>query len=222
MISTGNDIVSLNAINITRTKQYKFYSKILSDSEKPLYNEFGLAGIPFESFVWLLWSIKESAYKSLQRNDPGLIFTPIKFMVEGLYLPSDFVVPGFGTTKSEGTGFDNQTCIKGVVTFGSNTLYSCSLICHEFIFSVVSHDDSFEKTCWGIKLIDNPDHENQSKEVRLFLIEKLQQLYGANDFNIIKSPHNCPILLKGTEESAIPVSLSHHEQFIAYSFQIEG
>jgi phosphopantetheinyl transferase (holo-ACP synthase) len=222
MISTGNDIVSLNAINITRTKQYKFYSKILSDSENPLYNEFGLAGIPFESFVWLLWSIKESAYKFLQRNDPALIFTPIKFMVEGLYLPSDYVISSFGTTQSEGTGFDNQNCIKGVVTFGPHTLYSCSLIHREFIFSAVSHDDNFKKTCWGIKLIDNPDHENQSKEVRLFLIKKLQQLYGANDFSIIKSSHNCPILLKGAEESAIPVSLSHHEQFIAYSFQIDG
>jgi phosphopantetheinyl transferase (holo-ACP synthase) len=222
MISTGNDIVSLNAINITRTKQHKFYSKILSDSENPLYNEFGLAGIPFENFVWLLWSIKESAYKFLQRNEPGLIFTPIKFMVEGLYLPSDYVTSSFGTTQSEGTGFDNQNCIKGVVAFGQHTLYSCSLIRREFIFSVVNHGDSFEKTCWGIKLIDNPDHENQSKEVRLFLIEKLQQLYGANDFNISKSSHNCPILLKGTEVSAIPVSLSHHEQFIAYSFQIAG
>ena len=33
MISAGNDIVALNAINITRTKQPRFYSKILSAAE---------------------------------------------------------------------------------------------------------------------------------------------------------------------------------------------
>lgn len=220
MISTGNDIVSVNAINITRTKQYKFYSKILSDSENPLYKEFGLAGIPFENFVWLLWSIKESAYKFLQRNDPDLIFTPVKFVVKRLFLPSAYAVVSFNAIKIEGTGFNNVACIKGVISFGPYTLYSRSIIHHEFIHSVVNYYDNFESTCWGVKLIDNSSNENQSKEVRSFLFERLKQLYGANDFKASKNLHGCPILLKGTEECAIPVSLSHHEHFIGYSFQI--
>ncbi|MDB4919281.1 4'-phosphopantetheinyl transferase superfamily protein [Mucilaginibacter sp.] len=220
MISTGNDIVSLNAINITRTKQYEFYSKILSDSENPLYKEFGLAGIPFENFIWLLWSIKESTYKFLQRNDPDLIFTPVKFVIKSLYLPSAYTVSGFSASKAQGTDFDDQACIKGTITFGSYTLYSRSLIHHEFILSVVNHNNSFNKTCWGMKLIDSSDHDKQSKEVRSFLLERLAQLYGANDFTISKNSNGCPILLNGTGESAIPVSLSHHQQFVAYSFQI--
>lgn len=219
MISTGNDIVSLTAINITRTKQYKFYSKILSDSENPLYKEFGLAGIPFENFVWLLWSIKESAYKFLQRCDPDLVFTPIKFMAKGLFLPSAFAVSSFNTTEAEGTGFNKVACIKGAVSFKNYTLYSRSVIYHEFIHSVVSYYDSFEHTCWGVKIIDDSSNENQSKEVRLFLLERLQQLYGVNNFAINKNLYGCPILLKGKEECAIPVSLSHHENMIAYSFQ---
>jgi phosphopantetheinyl transferase (holo-ACP synthase) len=220
MISTGNDIVSVNAINITRTKQYKFYSKILSGSENPLYKEFGLAGIPFENFIWLLWSIKESAYKFLQRNDPDLIFTPVKFVVKSLFLPPAYTVINVNATKIEETGFNNVACIKGVISFGSYTLYSRSIIHHEFIHSVLNYYDNFESTCWGVKLIDDSSNENQSKEVRLFLFERLQHLYGADDFKIRKNLHGCPILLKGTEEYVIPVSLSHHENIVGYSFQI--
>jgi len=55
MTSTGNDIVALNAIAIARTKQNRFYSKILSPSEKNLYSQAGFSKIPFENFVWLLW-----------------------------------------------------------------------------------------------------------------------------------------------------------------------
>lgn len=220
MISTGNDIVSVNAINITRTKQYKFYSKILSGSENPLYKEFGLAGIPFENFVWLLWSIKESAYKFLQRNDPDLIFTPVKFVVKSLFLPSAYAVVSFNAIKTEGTGFNNVACIKGVISFGPYTLYSRSIIHHEFIHSVVNYYDNFESICWGVKLIDDSSNENQSKEVRSFLFERLKLLYGSSDFKIRKNHRGCPMLLKGTEECATPVSLSHHENIIGYSFQI--
>jgi phosphopantetheinyl transferase (holo-ACP synthase) len=219
MTGTGNDIVSLNAINVARTNQYKFYSKILSDSENPLYNEFGLAGVPFENFVWLLWSIKESAYKFLQRNDPALVFTPVKFVVEKLQFPSIFAVKNFGT-QMEGTGFEGYPSINGVITFGSYTLHSRSLLYHELIATVVNLEDNFENICWGIKLINDPGAENQSKEVRLLLIERLKDLYDDFNFSIDKNPYGCPILLKGSEETSIPVSLSHHENFVGYSLEI--
>src|ERR1700740_2467205 len=112
MISAGNDVVSLAAIDITRTNQHKFYSKILSDSEIPLYNEFSLAQIPFEHFVWLLWSIKESAYKFLQRNNPGLIFTPVKFVVNDLQTIFNKRAPAF-SHAIEGIGFETLPYISG-------------------------------------------------------------------------------------------------------------
>jgi phosphopantetheinyl transferase (holo-ACP synthase) len=220
VISAGNDIVSINAINITRTKQYKFYSKILSDSENPLFKEFGLSEIPFENFVWLMWSIKESAYKFLQRNYPDIIFTPVKFVVDELILPSHYKILSFNAAKAEGTSFDDNACIKGRLTFGPHVLYSRTILREEFILSVVNHDNSFERTCWGVKLIADANHANQSKEVRLFLFERLKQLYISNDFTTGKNLHGCPVLLNGKKESAIPVSLSHHDRFVAYSFEI--
>ena len=68
MISTGNDIVALKAINVARTKQQKFYNKIITGSEKALYEGQFSERLPFEYFVWLAWSVKESVFKYLQRN----------------------------------------------------------------------------------------------------------------------------------------------------------
>ena len=72
MISAGNDIVSLTATNVTRTKSPEFYSKIISPAEKALFDTLDQEVLPFHRFVWLLWSVKESAFKYLHRLDPIL------------------------------------------------------------------------------------------------------------------------------------------------------
>ena len=63
MISAGNDIAALAKVNKERIPQPRFYSKILSDSERALYHQPQLTILPFENYVWLLWSVKESVYK---------------------------------------------------------------------------------------------------------------------------------------------------------------
>lgn len=218
MISTGNDVIALTAINAARTNQHKFYSKILSDSETPLYNEFSIAGISFENFVWLLWSIKESVYKYLQRHNPALIFTPVKFIVEELRVPSTYTITKFNGIGEEGTGYYGHPALTGVVTFGQVKLYSCSLLYDELISTVINSSNNFENVHWGFKSIDNPTNKNQSKEVRLFLIERLKQLYGDINFRLDKNENGCPILFKGDDETGIPISLSHHENIVGYSF----
>jgi phosphopantetheinyl transferase (holo-ACP synthase) len=219
MLSTGNDIVSLNAINITRTKQPGFYSKILCDAEKSLYKELEPAAIPFENLVWLLWSIKESAYKYLQRIQPGLIFSPAKFVVKQLQRPFEYSVTNFGATEAQGAGFDSNTVFKSTVTFGPDTLYSRSLMYRELIVTVVNGDENFENTYWGVKLIDKSDPEFQSNAVRAFLVARLNKFFQLDDLIVGKSPDGFPIILKGNEKIGIPVSLSHHDQLVAYSFQ---
>jgi phosphopantetheinyl transferase (holo-ACP synthase) len=219
MISSGNDIVSLNAINITRTKQYRFYSKILSSTEKALYNQAAFASIPFENFVWLLWSIKESAYKYLKRNSPDLVFIPIKFEVTQLLIPSGYVLANFEGIQMEGAGFGNIPALKGVVTFGIHTLYSASLLYPELIVSVVNGDENFENVCWGVKLIGENEANNQSIEVRKFLIDRLQHILHLDALVMGKTSGGIPVVLNEGEELAVAISLSHHERFVGYSFQ---
>jgi phosphopantetheinyl transferase (holo-ACP synthase) len=217
MISTGNDIVALKAINIARTKQHNFYKKIVSVSENDLYDWHLSDNISLENFVWLLWSIKESVYKYLQRITPELVFSPTKIIVSQIRLPSDNTATGL-----EGCDFDDETVYKGVVTFGDHTLYSRSIINEEFIFSVINDTDNFEHTCWGIQLISSSEPEHQSKAVRVFLTDRLNTLFPHNELLISKSPHGYPVILKNGTETPIPVSLAHHDHYVAYSFQLRN
>ncbi|MDB5022647.1 MAG: 4-phosphopantetheinyl transferase superfamily protein [Mucilaginibacter sp.] len=216
MISTGNDIVVLKAINIARTRQGNFYGKIISVSEKDLYDRQLAGRIPLENFVWLSWSIKESVYKYLQRITPELIFSPARIIISQILLPSDHRATGL-----EGRGFNDALVYKSAVTFGDHTLYSRSIISEEFIFSVVNHADHFEHTCWGIRLISSPEPAHQSEAARVFLTERLHTLFPADQLLISKSPHGYPVILKNGAQIPIPVSLAHHDHYVAYSFQLK-
>ncbi|HEY4194821.1 MAG TPA: 4'-phosphopantetheinyl transferase superfamily protein [Mucilaginibacter sp.] len=216
MTSTGNDVVALKAIDIARTKQPNFYKKILSVSEKELYDRQFSHKIPLEIFVWILWSIKESAYKYLQRITPELVFSPTRTVVSQITFP-----PGNKTIRLEGCGFADDNVYTALVAFGKDVLYSCSIIDDEFIFSVVIDGDSFEHTCWGVKLIDSAESEYQSKSVREFLLNKLNTLFPGDDLQIGKSSYGYPVILKDEVEIEMPVSLAHHDRYVAYSFQVE-
>jgi len=216
MHSTGNDIVALNAIDIIRTKQPRFYSKILAASEIAAYNQYE-AGITFENFVWLSWSIKESAYKYLQRNNPNLVFSPTRCIVTKLEIPTIYLSNNEPATVLQGTGFGNKPVVKSIITVGGRTLYSRSIVNSDFIFSVVNEDNNFDDTGWGVKRIDDPNADTQSAEVRSFLLEKLKNDLYLNDLQIAKNDRGCPVLVNA--EIDIPVSLAHHGHWVSYSYQ---
>ena len=215
MISTGNDIVALKAINVARTKQQNFYSKIITVSEKALYDEQFSDRLPFEQFVWLAWSVKESVFKYLQRINPDLVFSPSKIRVNELIAPTSRSLSDF-----EGRDFNGEAVYKGVVDFGPHIFYSRTIISEDFIFSTVNHTNNFEKVIWGIKKIDSTDADDQSKAVRIFALAMLNTLFPDSELEIDKNSHSCPIILKNDLEIPVPISLAHHDQWVGYSFQI--
>jgi len=222
--STGNDIVALEGINRQRTSQFRFYSKILSVSEQSLYYRQAFAEMPFDKFVWLLWSIKESVYKYLKRAMPGLVFSPTKIIIQRIDPPFRRNITSFGDIQWENNV--NESCesyYKGVIVFGSDIFYSRSKIHDELISTIVSNDENFENSWWGIKSIDHTGYANQSKAVRAFILDRLYSILpGGNDnLRIGKCPLGLPVVLKDAKEMNIPVSLAHHGCFIAYSFLLK-
>jgi len=215
MISTGNDIVAFKAINVTRTKQQNFYSKIITDSEKTLYDEQFSDRLPFEQFIWLAWSVKESVFKYLQRINPDLIFSPSKIKLEELIAPS-----AEGISHFEGRDFNSQTVYQGIIDYSPYTFYSQTIISEDFIFSVVNYTDNFEKIIWGIEKIDSTDADDQSKAVRAFALAMLNTLFPDSELEIDKNRHSCPIILKNGIEIPVPISLAHHDHWVGYSFQL--
>lgn len=218
MISTGNDIVSLDAIDRQRTIQPRFYSKILASSEQALYSRPGSSGLSFENFVWLLWSIKESAYKYRQRLEPGLVFSPVKTVIRQLDTPEK--IPG--TMEAFGPCASGTAFYQAIVHSDSCIFYSRSVIGAACISTVVSEDAAFTGVWWGLSAIDDAGYDEQSASARTLLLDKLGSLLpaGGEALHIKKSPGGCPLVFRGEKEMSIPVSLAHHGHYVAYSFRL--
>jgi len=214
--SAGNDIVALNAIDIQRTRDVRFYSKFITDSELAIYQQQSLP-LPFEVFVWLLWSVKESAYKYLQRHDAGLLFSPTKFIVEQLHTPS-----GLTLTPFKGIYWDSEDSsvdyITGSVSCGNRLLYFRSYLTNDFITSVVNSNEQFENIYWGIQLVESTHHQHQSQEVRNFALIKLKSLLDIDDLRIVKSEIGYPVVMEGGTPLEVDLSFAHHDRFVGYSF----
>jgi phosphopantetheinyl transferase (holo-ACP synthase) len=206
MSSTGNDIVALAAVDRPLTHHNRFTSKILSETERSLYDRQPPAGMLFENFVWLLWSVKESVYKYLKRTEPGLVFSPTRIVIQKLDAPT-------------GDGL-----YKGKALFGPHSLYFQSNLQPEFIASVVGDEENFDNIAWGIRSIDYSDYHHQSGAVRTFALDHLHSLVSGigarEDLRIEKNRQGCPILYRGSEEIKIPLSLAHHGHFISWSFYL--
>jgi hypothetical protein len=56
--------------------------------------------------------------------------------------------------------------------------------------------------------------------VRKFLVSRLNKLFHSAILIIGKNNGEVPIIIKKNKELPIPISLSHHGQLIAYSFQL--
>lgn len=214
-----SDIVALQCINRQRTNHFGFYSNILSVSEQTLYYRQGFKEIPFEKFVWLLWSIKESADKYQKRIVPGLVFSPTKINIQQINSPYRRTITSFGGSNGKIKITNLWRILQRPHYFWSWYFYFRSKIHDELISTVVSIDENFENIWWDIKSIDYAAYDNQSKTVRAFILERLNSILPVgHDLRIGRNQQGCPVVLKKTKEINIPVSLAHHDHFISYSF----
>jgi phosphopantetheinyl transferase (holo-ACP synthase) len=216
MTSTGNDIVALGSVNKQRTGEFRFYSKILASTEQALYHQPEFAATPFENYVWLLWSVKESAYKYMKRINPHLVFSPTKIIITVIEIPTSQTVNKSESIQWEGRGHTGGL-YSGKLQCGTDTFYFISKVNSEWISTVVNDTENFEDVCWGIQSIDNSGYEHQSKAVRKVLLNKMNSIYTGN-LLVNKSPVGYPIILRDLEDANIPVSLAHDGHFVAYSF----
>ncbi|MFB9843712.1 4'-phosphopantetheinyl transferase superfamily protein [Mucilaginibacter ginsenosidivorans] len=218
MGGTGCDIVALNAINVNRSRQSRFYSKIIVDSEKSFYDKALSVVMPLEHFVWLAWSVKESVYKFLQRHDPELVFSPSKIILQQLNVPEKAGL----LAELEGLGFDNDAVYSGLAEFGQKGFYSRSVIDDNFIFTAVNDSNDFSRLYWGIRRIGSSETDAQSAEVRKFILDKLNRLFPGEELRIEKSAHGSPLLLSGDKELPVTISFAHHHRWVAYSFVLNN
>ena len=211
--SIGNDIVALNNINAEKTRQQRFYSKFLSLPETELYNN--TFSIPFEQFIWLCWSVKESVFKFQKRIQPELVFSFRKINIQLVDIPVNDQVFDFYEGVAEYSYLPKQNCYNSVTAIGSSSFYSHSYISKDFIYTITVDEAANENIFWGIKFIKDTSPHMQSKSVREFVLQKLHSVSGETDLDILKSEAGYPYVNK---HKHIPVSFTHHDNFIGYSF----
>jgi|HubBroStandDraft_1064217.scaffolds.fasta_scaffold344576_2 hypothetical protein len=206
MISTGNDIVALQATQPEKTNLPRFYSRILTIDEKKLYDQLDNPKLAFDHYVWLCWSIKESTYKFNKRSFPDLVFSPLKMDISEL-LPPDDTAPEYYRCR---------------VSCGQGMLYSRSLLGEDIIVTTVSKDEHFSNTRWGFQPIGSSARADQSAAVRALVLQELQTTLRRDDLQLQKDRSGCPVVLAGDRPTGIPVSLAHHDRYIAWSFHYSG
>lgn len=202
MISAGNDIVALGLINKQRTCEPRFYSKILTVAEQQLYHQPELAALPFENYVWLLWSVKESVFKYLKRNNHQLIFSPVSIKVLTVNtLPDQHY--------------------SGSVQFGLDIFFFRSTITNDWISTVVNNEDDFEYIISEVQQIEQDNYHYQSAAVRKLALDRLSAFFSG-DLRLEKSEWSYPVLIEDDEQVNTPISLAHDGCFVAHAFNLKG
>ncbi len=211
MNSIGNDIVALDCTNTRRTLEKRFYSKILCEEEVYLFNKG--VGFGFEYFVWLSWSIKESVYKFVKRHCIQAVFSPTKIVVKTISEPQQQTK--INLEKNEGISFNKAECFCCQALYNNSVYYTRSFVNNNFIFTVVNNTDCFKNIFWGIQNGNDDSCTFQSQLVKSFTLERLKQQLKSENLHIEKAENGIPFLVPYTN---IPLSFTHHGNFVAYSF----
>ena len=161
MISIGNDIIALERTNAERTKQEKFYSKILCRQEPELFKNLNSNILSFENFVWLAWSVKESVYKFYKRINQHTLFSPTKIVIQKIKVPFQQEILEFDNAQLEKNSFNNEACFCCEIRFASDIFYTRTLVFDDIIFSVANNTNCFDAIWGGIKNIDDDYYEAQ-------------------------------------------------------------
>lgn len=215
MISAGNDIVDLRSVNKKRTADPRFYSKFISPAEEKIGHQSDLKILPFENHVWLLWSVKESAYKYLKRLQPELLFAPAKIQVNEIQYSSQ---PAVGTDPT-GDILNEQIYI-GAVSCGVRTLYFHSRVNADCIATIVNGTADFMNTIHEVKKITSSDYKSQSTAVRRFLLTKIATMFEG-EFTIEKSAGGYPVLWRNGMASDLIASMAHDGFYVSYSLNLD-
>ena len=187
---TGNDIVDLKQAATESNWQRKgFLEKIFT----PLEQSYIAEAVVQEQMVWKLWSMKESAYKIYTRQYGGRFFAPQQLKCVLL------------------AGQLGKVCINNL------TYQTSTIVTKNYIYSIARTKNS-----------ENPvffSHSFRIPEVDQdkFVYKKIISVYAEawqkqkEYLTLIKDINGAPLLYSKKERSKIPVSITHHGRYAAFT-----
>ena len=190
---TGNDIVDIHlAAKETNWQRKGFLEKIFTPSEQSLINNTAAP----QQMVWRLWTMKESAYKLYTRQQGGRFFAPGKHHCS----------------------INSGSC--GEVSINDQQYQTLTSTTSNYIYTIAKpvndKTGDFINSCF-----DLPDIT--SEEQRAFLYNKILIEYNRhsnmknNALVFTKDGNGIPWLSCKNESTKIPVSITHHGRFAAFT-----
>ena len=190
---TGNDIVDIHlAAKETNWQRKGFLEKIFTPSEQSMINNTASP----QQMVWRLWTMKESAYKLYTRQQGGRFFAPGKHHCSI-------------NSGNYGEVSINDQQYQTLTSTTSNYIYTIAK-------SVNDKTGDFINSCF-----DLPDIT--SEEQRAFMYNKILIEYNRysnmkhNALVFTKDCNGIPWLSCKNENTKIPVSITHHGRFAAFT-----
>jgi len=196
----GNDIVDLDLADKEAYKRERFLEKVLSASEELYLSQTDDPG----SFLWVLWSMKESAYKLHFRKYLTRALNPIRFRC-------------FFDCDNE---LGAQGRFKGRVEVGGEVYHTNTILCKDYV-----HTTAIE---------GREDFRIQSEEVSAGSAIKIREktidalvrsmdaasVLRSDKIEFTKDANGLPFLIDACKGIFKPCSISHHGRFGAYAVAI--
>ncbi len=193
----GNDIIDIAEAFKINWKREGFLQKIFNKNEKNWISNSNNPGL----IVWLLWSMKESAYKIFFRQYLERVYNPVKFECKLIK--------------------ENSNLFHGEVDFNDITYSTSSKILEEVISTtaVIMNGPSASKIAQENIKCSCADYSTQHKELYNFTLKKISDKINKpfNALSIQKDLYGIPHLFYKNSLLNIPISLSHHGNYAAYA-----
>lgn len=187
----GNDIIDLKlASSFPSWRRKRFRDKVFSEEEQKIISD---SLNPFQT-IWLLWSMKESAYKTYSRQHSEKFFAPIEL-------------------KCKLTSLG-----KGIVEIFDEKYRTYSTIEENYIYSI-AHQSSSENVISNFFKLENANYSNQhftSYKKLLHAIAEEKKVTLAS-LSIRKDENGIPFLFQNNQAQEMPFSVTHHGNFGAYA-----
>jgi phosphopantetheinyl transferase (holo-ACP synthase) len=187
----GNDVVDLNvAFAESKWKRPRFLDKIFTIEEQQLITNSKNQ----HQTVWLLWSMKEAAYKVNVQQFGTRFFNPKRLVCH----------------------FDSGT--SGFVTIESETYFTTSIITKNFIYTVttLNNSKSYKSACFKV---EDKSYTIQSERLKNHFLKTVSKSnkYEFKALSIKKNINGIPEVFINNSKLPIYFSFTHHGYYCGYS-----
>lgn len=187
----GNDIIDLKLAGERNPLRPRFLNKVFTGNEQ----EIIFKDQNQEKQAWLLWAMKESAYKAHQR----------RFGLRRNFNPLSQECSIFSQT---------QTSVSGEVLIGNSPYKISAKLNSRYIHSTATALPENLKSRWQII--------PASGDLKKKLLATLCGYYGCDfkSLGIEKDKNSVPVITLNNQPLPIAFSLSHHGEFAAFSMEL--